>query len=446
MWSNPEYVSPPNASDRSRSLGVKLLVVCILAMVMTFPALFVAGVVGERTGRAAEVVQQVTASSGGQQTFLGPTLAVPYAEYAHSVYLIFPATGSAVLRTVTEELHRSLFRVPVFQAEISFDAVFDLATVSDTQVPRLDWANAQIVVGVSDPKGALADATLTTGGKTLVLSPSDKFTIQQDENDKVRLALLGTKIDAAAKPNAKFSVTSSLRFSGAQRVAVLSYAKSTHLTASGDWPSPGFDGGFLPVRRTVSRNGFKAEWSVPFIARGVRAEGPADSMRGLEATAAGISFIEMADAYQSVSRSLKYALLFLGLVFLSYFVFEVTTGKRVHPAQYVLVGIAQTVFYLLLLSLAERIGFDWSFALAGASTAGLLSVNAAWVFMSRLQGARALIVFSLLYALIYMLLRMEDNALLAGAIASFLAISVVMYLTRKIDWYSPFAGTGQANR
>ena len=125
---------------------------------------------------------------------------------------------------------------------------------------------------------------------------------------------------------------------------------------------------------------------MPFIARGVRAKGQADTMAALNATALGVSFIEVADPYQSVSRSVKYVLLFLGLLFLSYFVFEVTTGKRVHPAQYVLVGMAQLIFYLLLLSLAERVGFDFGFLLAGAATVGLLSANAAWIFNSRLQG------------------------------------------------------------
>ena len=191
-------------------------------------------------------------------------------------------------------------------------------------------------------------------------------------------------------------------------------------------PSPGR----LPV------NGFTAEWSVPFIARSVRAEGTGDSITGLDATALGVSFIEVADPYQSVNRSLKYVLLFLGLLFLSYFVFEVTTGKRVHPAQYVLVGIAQIIFYLLLLSLAERIGFDFGFMLAGTATVALLSANAGWVFSSRSQGFRAVAIFTLLYALIYLLLRLEDNALLVGAITSFLAVAAAMYFTRRIDWYS----------
>jgi inner membrane protein len=138
---------------------------------------------------------------------------------------------------------------------------------------------------------------------------------------------------------------------------------------------------------------------------------------------------------------LKYVLLFLGLVFLSYFVFEVTTGKRIHPAQYVLVGIAQIIFYLLLLSVGERIGFDYGFLLAGAATVSLLSFNASWIFASRLQGARALVVFTLLYVLIYLLLRLEDNALLVGAITSFLAVAAAMYFTRRIDWYSSLPAT-----
>jgi inner membrane protein len=133
-------------------------------------------------------------------------------------------------------------------------------------------------------------------------------------------------------------------------------------------------------------------------------------------------------------------------VFLSFFIFEVTTGKRVHPAQYVLVGVAQLIFYLLLLSLAERIGFDFGFLLAGAATVLLLSANTRWVFSSRTQALRALATFSLLYGLIYMLLRLEDNALLIGAVASFLAVAAAMYFTRSIDWYSSIPTNNASSR
>ena len=145
--------------------------------------------------------------------------------------------------------------------------------------------------------------------------------------------------------------------------------------------------------------------------------------------------VRLADSYRSIHRSLHYITLFLGLVFLTYFLLEVLTGKSVHPAQYALVGIAQTIFYLLLLSLAEHLGFDLSFLIAGTFTVALLSVNADWIFRSRRLALRAFAVFTLLYAFIYVLLRVEAYALLVGAIASFAAVAAAMYITRNVDWY-----------
>jgi inner membrane protein len=445
------------ARFKTLAMGMKLMIVCGLALLMSIPAFFVEGLVKERTGRAAEVTKEVSGDVGGQQTFLGPTLAIPYTVPAHDpdaaakryVYLVFPAQASAEVKTATEERHRSLFKVPVYQADLTMDADFDLSGVpaNAPEAAAFDWDRAEMVVGVSDARGALADATLTANGKTATLEPAQTagtMSFGTDQSQMVRLVLFGAGAAGLAKPGAKFSVTSALRFSGAQRLAVLAYGKTTHLKATGDWPNPGFDGGFLPVSRSVATSGFSAEWTVPFIARGVRAEGESESITGLEATALGISFVEVADPYQSVSRSIKYLPLFLGLVFLTYFLFEATTRKRVHAAQYVLVGVAQIIFYLLLLSLAERIGFDWGFLIAGSATVILLAVNAKWVFASRRQGVRAFLVFAPLYVLIYALLRLEDNALLVGAIASFLAVAAVMYFTRRIDWYGSLPEAGAA--
>jgi inner membrane protein len=439
------------ATIASRSLGVKLIIVCGLALLMMIPAFFVESVVSDRSQRAGEVTGEISSHVGGPQTFLGPILAIPYTVPAASpsetpsrgVYLVFPSHAAALLKTATEERRRSLFRVPVYQADLRLDASFGLAGVPAAAPPgaELDWTRAEIEVGVSDARGALADATITANGKTSTLVPAE-LTDAADfgaGQNHLKMTLFGARADGVAKPDAQFNVTSSLRFSGAQRIAVLAYGKTTHASVQGDWPNPGFDGGFLPVNRSLSGHGFAAEWSVPFIARGVRAEGRAGTIVGLESTALGVSFIEVADPYQSVTRSLKYVPLFLGLIFLSYFVFEVTTGKHVHPAQYILVGIAQMIFYLLLLSIAERIGFDFAFLIAGASTVSLLSANAGWIFSSRMQAVRAFIVFSWLYGLIYLLLHLEDNALLVGAIASFLAVAATMYFTRGIDWYNSLA-------
>ncbi len=145
--------------------------------------------------------------------------------------------------------------------------------------------------------------------------------------------------------------------------------------------------------------------------------------------------VRLADSYRSMHRSLHYITLFLGLVFLTYFLFEVLTGKSLHPAQYALVGIAQTIFYLLLLSLAEHLGFDLSFLIAGTFTVALFALNTDWVFRSRKLAFRSLAVFTGLYAFIYVLLRVEAYALLVGASASFAAVAAAMYVTRNVDWY-----------
>jgi inner membrane protein len=438
-------------SFKSRSMGTKLIVVCGLALGMTIPALFVEGLVEERTRREADVTREISSHVGGQQTFLGPTLAIPYTVPAqttggrpeHGIYLVFPVLGGATVKTRTEERRRSLFKVPVFEADLRFDAAFDLtgAPLAAPLGAVLDWSQAELVTGVSDARGALADGTITANGKTDSFVPTDSIDglsldSNGNQNQRTPLTLFGVVISKLAQPNAKFQVSATLRFSGAQRIAILAYGKTTHVSIEGDWPNPSFDGGFLPVRRTVAAQGFSGVWLVPWIARGFPAEGRSSSVAGLDSTALGVSFVELADPYQSVNRSLKYVLLFLGLLFLSYFIFEVTTGRRVHPAQYILVGVAQIIFYLLLLSFAERIGFDFGFLLAGGATVILLSANAGWIFASRLQGLRALLCFGLLYALIYTLLRLEDNALLVGAIASFLAVAAAMYFTRGIDWYS----------
>lgn len=152
--------------------------------------------------------------------------------------------------------------------------------------------------------------------------------------------------------------------------------------------------------------------------------------------------IRLADSYRSTRRSLHYIPLFLGLVFLTYFLFEVMSGRSLHPAQYALVGVAQIIFYLLLLSLAEHMGFDVSFGIAGAATVGLFTANTEWVFESRRLAVRALAVFTGLYSFIYVLLRVEAYALLVGAVASFVAIAAAMYVTRTVDWYGQGAAAG----
>lgn len=444
----------------TRSMGLKLLLVCALALLMSIPALFVFALLADRTHRAEQVTREVGQLMGGPQTFLGPVIAVPYQTPARTagqapepgVYIVFPVRAEASADAKSEVRKRSLFRVPVYTADLEFKAAFDLTGVP-AHLPAgavLDWSRSEFLIGASDPRGAQSDITLAAGGKSYQLAPASTLAEMSvaagDDAPRVpgppdSLQFFGVSAGVLAQPGARFDATAHLRFTGAQRLAVLPYGKTSALQVRSTWPNPSFDGGFLPGKREVSNRGFSASWNVPFIARGVPAEGSRDVLARLGPAALGVSFVEPADPYQSVARSLKYALMFVGLVFLAYFLFETMTAKRVHPAQYVLIGLAQVIFYLLLLSIGEQLGFDWAFLIAAGATVSLISAYAGWVFESRRQGLIALGAFTLLYALIYVLMRLEDFALLVGAVASFAAIAAVMYFTRRLDWYGV---TGQA--
>src|SRR5579883_3193802 len=438
-----------------RSLGLKLMVVCGLALAMTIPALFVSELVTDRMQRASEVTKEISAHVGGAQIFMGPVFAVPYrastgapaGSLSDGICLIFPEQARAEVKVATTERKRSLFRVPVFAAELKLESDFDSSALAPPAGTEFDWTRAEIIVGASDLHGALADPTLELDGHIYGLAPSelsDRLLSQNREKAPFKGGLLAARPDV--KMASVFHVVSSMKFSGAERIGVVAYGKTTHVLAQGDWRNPGFDGGVLPVTRSVNDKGFRAEWMIPFTARGLRASGAGDVLSGLQATAVGFYFVQLGDPYQSVYRSLKYVLLIVGLVFLCYFGFEVTTARRVHPAQYVLVGLAQIIFYLLLLSMSERIGFDLGFLLAAGATVSLLSVNAGWIF----EGSRRVLwsfgIFGILYSLIYLLLRMEDNSLLIGALSSFFAIALLMYLTRRVDWYGSPQPAGAADQ
>lgn len=467
----------------ARSMGLKLLLVCALALLMSIPSLFVFGILRDRTNRADHVTQELGQLSGGPQTFLGPVLAVPYrvpasavnqappppppppmrdttttttqmapaatntAQGYSGVLIVYPVEGDATASVDSDIRRRSLFKVPVYRTRLDFKSRFDLTGV-ETSAPRgaiIDWDRSELVIGASDARGAQADIVFRVYGVKLLAVPATNVDdmgvhgapeIYEGRRPTMAsgLRFFGAPADFVDK-DGKFEASASMTFSGAQRMAVLPFAKTTTFQAKGDWPDPSFDGGFLPTARTVSDDGFTARWSVPFIARGVPAAGGPDTIARLGNTSLGVSFIEPANPYQSVSRSLKYAPMFVGLVFLAYFLFESMARRRVHPAQYVLIGLAQIIFYLLLLSIAEQVGFDIAFLISAGATVALISAYAGWVFESRRQGVIALVSFTALYLLIYVLMRLEDFALLIGALTSFGAIAAVMYFTRGIDWY-----------
>jgi len=461
------------------SLGLKLLLVCLLVLVMGVPLLIVGGLVAERQARAASVTMQIGAQAGGPQTVGGPMLLVPYARTVEvtddqnrtqrrtdrGTYVIFPETGAADTTLSVTERPLGIYRAAIYNASTEFDASFApleaVESVDDSY--RFDWANARIVMFVSDSRAIRNAAELRfPDGSTTTLEPISDLSLAAPAPEYSRPGLfstpaapLPTTLQAFAAPArfgatpVDFTVETRLELTGAQRFAVAAFAQDTTAIIRGDRQDVRAEGFFQTSEIVIAgreaagavqaapEDGFSASWRVPFVARGI--EKAADLASFNLGQAAGrdmaVTFVASDDIYQGVARAVRYGIMFIGIVFLSTLIFEAVSGRKAHPAQYVLVGLAQCVFYLLLLSLTEIIGFTTAFVIAAAATVALLSYYAGASFRSQAVGMRALVGLGALYLAMYVLMTLEDFALLAGSVVAFAVIAATMIATRRIDWY-----------
>ena len=452
------------------SYGLKLVMVCALVILMAIPAMFISYVSFERSSRADDVTQEVAQRYGGSQYISGPMLVVPYyktGDYERIIetgeYVFFAEDGTADFSNVETEIRkRSLFKVPTFQASGDLSATFPAIERAGFEEGRtVLWDQARILIGLSDGRGLAEDIFLTTDtGQKLKFEPASAFSGRVTSSDPEKPIRYSTKhqhynglfsynsVTFLSVPAGEllsgfkqFSVSASLKIGGATELGVYPYAKSTSVYMASDWASPGFTGGFAPIEREINSDGFTAKWSVPYLARGISGVGEAHEVYLFDPQGKAMitRFVAEVSPYQTVNRALKYAVLFIGLVFITFYLFEILVGVRVHPAQYILIGLAQAIFYLLLLALSEHLGFALAFGIAASAIIGLTSAYAGAVLGGKQRAIQAGGVFALTYGLLYSLMRMQDFALLLGALASFLTIALIMYLTRDLDWY----GTGK---
>jgi len=235
-----------------------------------------------------------------------------------------------------------------------------------------------------------------------------------------------------------FNFSFSMGLNGSVGAFFIPFGRDTEVQISSDWDSPSFQGTWLPTNRTVNSDGFKATWSVPFLSRNFPQKWlPSSSLENvIESSAFGVEMISPVDHYRMSERSVKYHILFLVLTFATLWLFEVLAKIRVHPIQYLLIGAGMCLFYLLELSLAEHLGFVQAYSLASAAVVVMVAFYSAAVLKARKRAVIVGIVVTLLYIYLYILLMIEDYALLAGSIGLFVALAAIMFLTRKVDWYS----------
>jgi inner membrane protein len=450
----------------TRSPAFKLVLIGVIIFILTIPQLMVWTLVEERAGRAESARIEVAGSWGRDQQLRGPYLIIPYVERVTDT-----VDGKPVVREVerqaaflpaqldisgkvrSKRLHRSIYDITVYNAELALSGRFappDFQLIAPN-VASVRWKDAILVVGLTNLSGIKQSASLLIdGNRHLSFEPSLGAAGNELTGIHARLYATNAKVDS--QPAFTFATT--LGFAGSGSLRFAPAGRETNVKLDSDWPHPSFQGAFLPDNRDVSATGFAADWHVPHLARSVPQSwvtnvysnvygAPGQPLDQFGSSLFGVDFFIPLDYYDLVNRGLKYGLIFLVTAFGAVFVIELLSGRRVHGVQYLLVGVAMVFFYVLLLSLAEHIGFTPAYLVSAAATGGMLALYVGKILGSRQQGYVMLAVFLVIYGFLYMILRLEDYALLAGALLGFALLTALMFLTLRVDWSGGRGGSAE---
>lgn len=420
------------------SFSSKMIVIGALALLLLIPASMISSVIREREWRNTEVTREIGGKWGEAQTVTGPVLKVPYLKRyvnsegkrvtsRHQLYLL-PERLQASSQVRPEKRSRGIYEAVVYAADVSLQGSFDLAQLEQGRVKKENMLldQATILLGIADMKGVRERIVAEVGGRALELNPGFRETVV---SSSVGASLSGLKAGQA------LPFTFTLALNGSARLDFVPVGKQTTVTMDSPWSDPSFNGAFLPVERQVGDGGFSARWNVLHFNRDLP-QVWSDEKLNLEKYAFGVDFIIPADIYQQSMRTAKYAILFIGFTFSAFFIAEILNRRRIHPVQYLLIGFALVLFYILLISISEHLSFALAYLLATLAVISLIASYAVSVLRSRRLSALVAAILAALYGYMFVLLNLEDYALLMGALGLFAVLAAIMYLTRKIDWYA----------
>jgi inner membrane protein len=432
-----------NIPNVGRSASVKALTIGVLIIVLLIPTAMIKGVVHDRQRVHDHARGDIQRSWGYEQLIAGPVLVVPYRQtvtnkegrevlrnrsaYVLPTELTIEAQSEPVIR------YRGLHKVPIYTATVKLVGSFPMP---DTRKLGLadatpDWDDARVAISVSDARAIAEIPEVRIGGEAARFEPGGERIIGE------LAAPIAADLDgmiAGDKP-ARFSIE--LTVKGSDALRFLPLADTTRVTMNSTWPDPSFVGNYLPESHRISADGFGANWRISSLGRALPSQWHDRSKlgSGIGASAFGVTFYMPVSLYQTTLRATKYAVLFIAMSFVAYFLFEILAKLRLHPLQYLLVGFANALFYLLLLSLAEHVGFALAYWASAAASTALIAGYSGAVLGGRRRGLTMAAVLGLLYGFLYMTLKAESFALLGGALGLWIALATIMWVTRHIDWY-----------
>lgn len=424
-----------------QSLSFKLGIIAVLIIILLIPQSLTNQLILERQDRKWEAENEVMSKWSDRQLLIGPYLSVPY-QVQRDVYIdnkvvkkneqqmayFFPETLSLDGEVNGEALHRGIFDVVVYKSNLQLTGEFGALNLENLQIKdeSIKWSKAKLHFGVNDLRGIGENPKIMVNGKTYSAEPFD------DKNNDI--SGLAVDLDLSeAFSHLKYDCQFQLK--GSKELKFVPLGKTTHVVLHGTWKDPSFQGTYLPEHREVSDSGFTSTWKILHFNRAFGQEFSAE-LPEMYSSSFGLSLLMAVDQYQMSTRTSKYAILIIVLSFLSMFLIEVISNRKIHPFQYILIGLALVLYYTLLIALSEQIGFNQAYLIASICTILLL----AFYTQSLFKRWSNMLIFSgmltLFYVFVFVITKEQDYALLIGSIGLFIALAVTMFATKKIDWFN----------
>ena len=419
---------------------ITTLIGCIV--LLSLPLMMVRELINERADYRSEVVDAIEQSTSGSQKLAGPLIAIPITEtlsrmenqkevnYQRSwVYYWLPESLAVTGKQTVESRRVGIYSGQVWHNALQIKASFDPLRLAALRKTNIVLGQPRLVVSVGDARGIGAIHAPEVNGNVLSVEPG--LGISGDG------AGIHMPMPALAEDNKPLEIAFSLDLNGTGEFSLVPLGRNSELQLTSNWPHPGFLGSFLPTQREVSAAGYRAHWQSSWFANDMGSYFKDDmEIPWSRLPAFSADVMSLADQYQLTDRATKYAILLIGLTFMAFFVFESLTRRPLHPMQYLLVGLSLVLFYLVLLALSEHIGFTAAWLAASLSGAVMNGIYLQAVLRGWRNSLLFVVALLLLDGVMWFLLHSEDSALLLGTGVLALALSVLMFLTRRVDWYA----------
>lgn len=426
-------------SKIGRSTTFKLVTIFILVLVLLIPASMIRSLIRERDYRKSDVINEISQKWGEAQTISGPVISIPYIQNVAAKngkttrvkkYLHLLPDIVDIKSHITPEIrYRGIYEAVLYNTVLSLDGSFPSAVLEEMQISSDDvvWSGAFISLGITDMRGIKERIDATFDGKPVSMEPGIKTA------DVIPSGVsAGIRVDGSRK---SYPFHFKLNLNGSRQINFAPVGKVTTVTASSPWKDPSFNGDFLPVERTLDQKGFTAKWKILHLNRNYP-QYWSGKRHDLYSSLFGVMLFSPVNIYQKTMRTAKYALMFIVFTFMAFFITEVMNRLRVHPVQYLLIGAAMILFYTLLLSISEHVNFKTAYLISAVAIISLVTGYAKSILKNRCAAWMVGGILGILYAYLYILLQIEDYALLMGSVGLFCVLCAIMYMTRHIDWYA----------